>query len=540
MRIAPSQAGYFEGYDFSATPLAPGATVTLVVADVGAGAPDVGLRGRRRARRPRSSPSPTRSRHVPRPTVTITAPRRTARAVGRCVGRRDDGGDAIANRVVTAGSHAGRRARPRRPRHRLRRHRHQPAVRLPGVLRARRSRRSPRPTPTASASIVFWALIVIISIKYLLLVMRADNHGEGGILALTALLMPNTRPAAGPQAHRHRAGRVRHRPALRRRPDHAGDLGAVGGRGLRGGDQRLRAMGHPGVDRHPRRRCSSCSGGAPRRSPASSGRSWCSGSSCIAILGLRQILDHPRCSGRSHRATACSSSSTSRRRRSSPSARSSSSSPAARRSTPTWVTSGARPIQLSWYSLVLPALVLNYFGQAALLASHPGERGRQAVLPHGAGVGRHPARRAGHDGDGHRLPGVDLRRVLAHRAGRAARLPAAPRHPPHVGGPHRPDLRAARQLAADVRLRRSRARLPHARATSPPPTASPSPPRWPSRRCSSTASSSTAGSGSRTQGAGRHGAAARHRPRLPRRQHPEDPPRRLVPARRRASASSSR
>src|SRR5215213_4813035 len=40
------------------------------------------------------------------------------------------------------------------------------------------------------ASIVFWALVVIISIKYLTLVMRADNHGEGGILALTALLLP--------------------------------------------------------------------------------------------------------------------------------------------------------------------------------------------------------------------------------------------------------------------------------------------------------------------------------------------------------------
>ena len=40
------------------------------------------------------------------------------------------------------------------------------------------------------ASIVFWALIIIISIKYLSLVMRADNHGEGGILALTALLLP--------------------------------------------------------------------------------------------------------------------------------------------------------------------------------------------------------------------------------------------------------------------------------------------------------------------------------------------------------------
>ena len=37
-------------------------------------------------------------------------------------------------------------------------------------------------------SIVFWALIIIISIKYLIFVMRADNHGEGGILALSALL----------------------------------------------------------------------------------------------------------------------------------------------------------------------------------------------------------------------------------------------------------------------------------------------------------------------------------------------------------------
>ena len=42
------------------------------------------------------------------------------------------------------------------------------------------------------ASIAFWALVVIISVKYLALVMRADNHGEGGILALTALVMPAT------------------------------------------------------------------------------------------------------------------------------------------------------------------------------------------------------------------------------------------------------------------------------------------------------------------------------------------------------------
>ncbi len=36
-------------------------------------------------------------------------------------------------------------------------------------------------------SVVFWALIVIVTLKYIMLVMRADNNGEGGILALTAL-----------------------------------------------------------------------------------------------------------------------------------------------------------------------------------------------------------------------------------------------------------------------------------------------------------------------------------------------------------------
>lgn len=40
-------------------------------------------------------------------------------------------------------------------------------------------------------SLVFWSLIIIISIKYLAFVMRADNHGEGGILALTSLTTPS-------------------------------------------------------------------------------------------------------------------------------------------------------------------------------------------------------------------------------------------------------------------------------------------------------------------------------------------------------------
>ena len=39
-------------------------------------------------------------------------------------------------------------------------------------------------------SLVFWALVLVVSVKYLIVVVRADNHGEGGILALAALIVP--------------------------------------------------------------------------------------------------------------------------------------------------------------------------------------------------------------------------------------------------------------------------------------------------------------------------------------------------------------
>jgi KUP system potassium uptake protein len=45
------------------------------------------------------------------------------------------------------------------------------------------------------ASLAFWSLIAIISVKYLTFVMKADNKGEGGILALTALVMRRRQPA---------------------------------------------------------------------------------------------------------------------------------------------------------------------------------------------------------------------------------------------------------------------------------------------------------------------------------------------------------
>src|SRR5258706_2024689 len=48
-------------------------------------------------------------------------------------------------------------------------------------------------TPTADAvygvlSMIVWSLVLVVSVKYIALVMRADNRGEGGILALLALL----------------------------------------------------------------------------------------------------------------------------------------------------------------------------------------------------------------------------------------------------------------------------------------------------------------------------------------------------------------
>src|ERR1700710_1521415 len=36
-------------------------------------------------------------------------------------------------------------------------------------------------------SMIFWALVVTVTIKYVLVLLRADNNGEGGTLSLTAL-----------------------------------------------------------------------------------------------------------------------------------------------------------------------------------------------------------------------------------------------------------------------------------------------------------------------------------------------------------------
>ena len=42
-------------------------------------------------------------------------------------------------------------------------------------------------------SLILWSLVLIISVKYVAIVLRADNRGEGGVLALSTLLSSASR-----------------------------------------------------------------------------------------------------------------------------------------------------------------------------------------------------------------------------------------------------------------------------------------------------------------------------------------------------------
>ena len=98
-------------------------------------------------------------------------------------------------------------------------------------------------------SLVFWALMLVVTIKYVIFIMRADNKGEGGIMALMALVVH-----AQPDARRARIlmllGLGRRRAVLWRRNDHAGGFRAVRDRGPRSRHARVQAL------RHSASRCS--------------------------------------------------------------------------------------------------------------------------------------------------------------------------------------------------------------------------------------------------------------------------------------------
>ncbi len=227
------------------------------------------------------------------------------------------------------------------------------------------------PTPAnvfGVLSLIVWALIVVISIKYIAFVMRADNQGEGGIVALMSLIDP--------------------RPSSRRRAL----LLAVGlfGAALLYGDGMITPaisvlsavegleVATPALQRYV----------VPitvvilialfmvqKRGTAGIGKvfgpitlAWFA---VIAALGVRQIAGHPEILLSVNPLHGIRFF-------------------AANGSTGFFVLGavflaitggealyadmghfGARPIRLTWFVVVLPSLLLNYFGQGALILADP-------------------------------------------------------------------------------------------------------------------------------------------------------------------------
>ena len=62
-------------------------------------------------------------------------------------------------------------------------------------------------------SLIFWSVTIVVTITYVLLVMRADNDGEGGIMALIALI--RTRALPGGRRAKVVLARARGSSALR-------------------------------------------------------------------------------------------------------------------------------------------------------------------------------------------------------------------------------------------------------------------------------------------------------------------------------------
>lgn len=220
-----------------------------------------------------------------------------------------------------------------------------------------------------SLSLFFWALIVVVSLKYVAFIMRADNRGEGGIMALIALALHD---AAG----------------NRRRQKAVVIIGILGAAMFYGDGMVTPAMSvlsavegleiaSPGLDHFVipitllvlfalfavQKRGTATVG-------ALFGPVMVLWFSCLALLGIGAILHNPHVLLAlnpvygvkfllANQAMAL----------------------VAMGNVVLAVTGaealyadmghfGRRPIQLAWFTFVLPALVLNYFGQGALILAH--------------------------------------------------------------------------------------------------------------------------------------------------------------------------
>src|ERR1700693_1546363 len=60
---------------------------------------------------------------------------------------------------------------------------------LYGLKQAAEAGGAPTPdTVMGIVSVILWSILLIVALKYAIFILRADNHGEGGIVALLALL----------------------------------------------------------------------------------------------------------------------------------------------------------------------------------------------------------------------------------------------------------------------------------------------------------------------------------------------------------------
>ena len=257
---------------------------------------------------------------------------------------------------------------PRCSRGRLRRHRNQSALRDADHLPRRSGVVKPTPGDVFGVlSLIFWSITIIVSLKYMTFIMRADNDGEGGIMALIAKVQTIELNGRYHEARAGRARDLRCLALLRRRDDHARDLGPLGGRG--------------GRDRRPRRSILVVPitlaiiivlfsiqrfGTGRRRPPLRAG----DGLLVRDPRGHRRSSRSPatrRSSRRSRRVTRSSSSPATSASRSSRSGRSSSSVTGAEALYADMGHFGRSPIRRAWFFLVFPALTLNYLGQGSLI-----------------------------------------------------------------------------------------------------------------------------------------------------------------------------
>ena len=235
-------------------------------------------------------------------------------------------------------------------------------------------------------SVIFWALVIVVTLKYITLIMRADNRGEGGILALTALV------SRGIEHHARRRwwlvgfgifgaamfyGDGMITPAI-------SVLGAV--EGLEVIAPRAASV-HRADDAVIIVVLFAIQKRGTARVGALFGPVMVLWFVVLAVLGAIEIAAAAGCAGgvRS-RLRGARSSSEPGRSRSSRSAPSCWRSPAPRRSTPTWAISARTPIRRAWLFFVDAGAGAQLFRTGRAGARRPG-RDQESVLPAGAAMG---------------------------------------------------------------------------------------------------------------------------------------------------------